>query len=98
MVYTTMCQTKQAKGVIAQHMQRCWYQSANHSLCVTAMMRMYNQGVAEKLIAEKSRHRNLLSTIIEHRSDKHTVLSFDVLYCMINTEQAAPLIHPRKVH
>ena len=46
-------------------------------------------------------HEIIISTdqiTIQYRSDKHTVLSFDVLYCMINIEQvAAPLIRPRKV-
>jgi len=32
---------------------------SNHSLCATAMTRMYNQRVTEKLIAEKSGHRSI---------------------------------------
>ena len=31
----------------------------NHSLRATAMTRMYNRGVPEKLIAEKSGHRSV---------------------------------------
>ena len=31
----------------------------NHSLCATAMTRMYKKGVPEKLIAEKSGHRSV---------------------------------------
>ena len=45
-------------------------------------------------------HEIIISTdqiTLQYRSDKHTVLSFDVLYCAINTEQVAPLIRPCKV-
>ena len=31
----------------------------NHSLCATAVSRMYNSGVPEKIITEKSGHRSL---------------------------------------